>query len=112
MDNFYTSETERNFPLAFEMPIYYQQNFLLQQIRLLKYLYRPHNIYCIHIDKKSPKWWTVGLRQFTYLRSLSGVWFLNKYYINYDHVVMDCMEELLLKKHFKEYEVDCIKSLS
>ena len=331
-DNFYISETERNFPLAFEMPIYYRQNFLLQQIRLLKYLYRPHNIYCIHIDKKSPKWWTDGLRQFTkcfsnifistkqvhivywsvsildahlsclndlvnvtadwryvitlnspeiplvtnkemvdtliimngtnvmprgndvmknrnggqslwlwlkqvenqdrtsvyftkkrlgpipynlhvyvsassvnsamsrdfvkfivtdkralalrerleyvhaaeefffvtlnelkdapgnfhtikkdmtmplvrkavwkpfhgkhkakcleryivrsfciqsasdlpYLRSLSGIWFLNKYYIDYDHVVMDCMEELLLKKHFKEYEVDCIKSL-
>ena len=21
---------------------------------------------------------------------------------------MDCMEELLLKKHFREYEVDCI----
>ena len=39
MDNFYISETERNFPLAFQMPIYYQQNFLLQHIRLLKYLY-------------------------------------------------------------------------
>ena len=65
MDNFYISETERNFPLAFQMLIYYQQNFLLQHIRLLKYLYRPHNIYCIHIDKKSPKWWTDGLRQFT-----------------------------------------------
>ena len=65
LDNFYISETERNFPLAFQMPIYYQQNFLLQHIRLLKYLYRPHNIYCIHIDKKSPKWWTDGLRQFT-----------------------------------------------
>ena len=65
MDNFYISEIERNFPLAFQMPLYYQQNLLLQHIRLLKYLYRPHNIYCIHIDKKSPKWWTDGLRQFT-----------------------------------------------
>ena len=65
MDNFYISEKERNFPLAFQMPLYYQQNFLLQDIRLLKYLYRPHNIYCIHVDKKSPKWWTDGLRQFT-----------------------------------------------
>ena len=51
MDSFYISETERNFPLAFQMLIYYQQNLLLQHIRLLKYLYRPHNIYCIHIDK-------------------------------------------------------------
>ena len=65
MDKFYISETERNFSLAFQMPIYYQKNLLLQHIRLLKYLYRPHNIYCIHIDKKSPKWWTDGLRQFT-----------------------------------------------
>ena len=39
LDNFCISETERNFPLAFQMPIYYQQNFLLQHIRLLKYLY-------------------------------------------------------------------------
>ena len=31
MDNFYISETERNFPLAFEMSVYYQQNFLLQK---------------------------------------------------------------------------------
>ena len=65
MNKFYISETERNFPLAFELLLYYQQNLLLQHIRLLKYLYRPHNIYCIHIDKKSPKWWTDGLRQFT-----------------------------------------------
>ena len=65
MNKFYISETERNFPLAFQMLIYYQKNLLLQHIRLLKYLYRPHNIYCIHIDKKSPKWWTDGLRQFT-----------------------------------------------
>ena len=65
LDNFYISETEKNFPLAFQMLLFYQQNFLLQHIRLLKYLYRPHNIYCIHVDKKSPKWWTDGLRQFT-----------------------------------------------
>ena len=65
LNNFYISETERNFPLAFQMLLYYQKNLLLQHIRLLKYLYRPHNIYCIHIDKKSPKWWIDGLRQFT-----------------------------------------------
>ena len=46
-----------------------------------------------------------------YLRSLTNIWFFNKYRIDYDHVVMDCMEELLLKRHYKEYEVDCISDM-
>ena len=50
----------------------------------------------------------VSVSDLPYLKSLTNIWFFNKYRIDYDHVVMDCMEELLLKKHFKEYEVDCI----
>ena len=56
-DNFYSSETEKSFPVAFEMLIYYKEGRIQQYIRLLKFLYRSHNAYCIHIDKKSPMWW-------------------------------------------------------
>ena len=49
-NNFYTSQEEREFPLAFTFVVHqYPQQF----IRLLKVIYRPHNIYCIHLDKKA-----------------------------------------------------------
>ena len=56
LNNFYVSSIENYFPIAFEMLIYHAGNHLQQQLRLLKYLYRPQNVYCIHIDKKSPQW--------------------------------------------------------
>ena len=55
-NNFYISPTEKNFPIAFDMLVHYTGYRLQQQMRLLKYLYRPQNVYCIHIDKKSPQW--------------------------------------------------------
>ena len=55
-NNFYVSSTESNFSIAVEMLIYYTGHRLHQQMRLLKYLYRPQNVYCIHIDKNSPQW--------------------------------------------------------
>ncbi len=61
---FYTTLTERSFPIAFEMLVYYKKYSVQQYIRLLKFLYRPHNAYCIHIDKKSPLWWKDQLAAF------------------------------------------------
>ena len=42
---------ERDFPLAFSINIY---KHVEQFERLLRAIYRPQNLYCIHIDKKSP----------------------------------------------------------
>ena len=36
----------------------------------------------------------------------SNTWFLNKYYMELDHVVMDCMEEDLIKRNELEYKQD------
>ena len=47
---YYVSETERQFPLAFAITVY---NAPQQIFRFLKIIYRKHNIYCIHFDKKS-----------------------------------------------------------
>ena len=45
------SEKERMFPLAFALKVHTNIN---QAHRLLRYIYRPHNVYCVHIDKKAP----------------------------------------------------------
>jgi len=42
---------ERNFPIAFSLLTYENVE---QTERLLRLVYRPHNVYCIHVDKKSP----------------------------------------------------------
>jgi len=46
-----TTDEEREFPLAFSLLTH--EN-LEQTERLLRLIYRPHNIYCIHVDAKSP----------------------------------------------------------
>ena len=63
-DAFYVSEFEEKFPIAFEMLTYYKPLRIQQYIRLLRNIYRPQNVYCIHIDKKSPEWWTNLFKEF------------------------------------------------
>ena len=49
-DNVYISKVEVSFPIAFSFVVYDSPE---QFLRLLKVLYRPGNVYCIHPDKKS-----------------------------------------------------------
>ena len=49
-NNLYITKLEKSFPIAFSFLIH---NSLQQVVRLLRFLYRPHNTYCIHADKKS-----------------------------------------------------------
>lgn len=37
----------------------------------------------------------------------SAYWFHNKYFIKYDHIVMDCMDTLLSERNQEEYKHDC-----
>ncbi len=48
--DYYISNREKNFPLAFALNVYESPN---QIFRFLKIIYRPHNAYCIHYDQKS-----------------------------------------------------------
>ena len=48
--NFYISNEELSFPLAFSINIHTDPQ---QIVRLLKSIYRPHNVYCVHYDQKS-----------------------------------------------------------
>ncbi|CAH8454137.1 unnamed protein product [Schistosoma rodhaini] len=43
---------EKQFPLAFSLAIHRN---IKQAARLLRLIYRPHNLYCIHVDSKSPR---------------------------------------------------------
>ena len=50
LNNFYVSREELDFQLAFSLNIHDNPQ---QVVRLLKVIYRPHNLYCIHYDLKA-----------------------------------------------------------
>jgi hypothetical protein len=45
------TQEELQFPVAFSLLTY---DNMEQTLRLLRLIYRPHNIYCLHVDAKSP----------------------------------------------------------
>ena len=51
-ENFYISDTEKNFSLAYSMLFHGSPQ---QIMRLLRVIYRPHNVYCLHPDGKANK---------------------------------------------------------
>ncbi len=48
--DYFVSENEKNFPLAFALNVFESP---YQILRFLKIIYRPHNLYCIHYDQTS-----------------------------------------------------------
>lgn len=55
-DNFYVSDVEREFPLAFVLVVHTSAQ---QILRFLKVIYRPQNVYCVHPDPKSGSFFEV-----------------------------------------------------
>ncbi|XP_078000486.1 beta-1,3-galactosyl-O-glycosyl-glycoprotein beta-1,6-N-acetylglucosaminyltransferase-like [Glandiceps talaboti] len=53
---------EINFPLAFSILMYKSVH---QVEQLLRTIYRPHNIYCIHVDKKAPSELHIAMKAIT-----------------------------------------------
>ena len=43
------------------------------------------------------------------LDNIQGPFFHNKYFMEVDHTVMECMEEQLIIRNKKEYENDCME---
>ncbi|KAG8447102.1 hypothetical protein GDO86_014526 [Hymenochirus boettgeri] len=56
------SEEEANFPLAYILTIHQKLDMF---VKLLSAIYYPQNIYCIHIDKKSPKPFSEAVKKLT-----------------------------------------------
>ncbi|KAF7248011.1 hypothetical protein EG68_09669 [Paragonimus skrjabini miyazakii] len=65
------SEEERSFPIAYSISAYESLN---QLIRLLRLIYRPRNLYCVHIDAKASPLFTE--RASRYIRCFSPNVFL------------------------------------
>ena len=100
-NNFYTSKVEREFPLAYIFLYHYKEGVIHQYLRLLKVFYRPHNVYCIHLDVKSPIWWKVLVDKFA--SCFPNIIIVSKVDVVYAtvrilHAHLTCFRELLKTK--------------
>ena len=94
-NNFYVSSEEKDFPLAFIFVVYTN---VRQVVRLLKAIYRPHNLYCIHPDARQGEEFARVFRQIS--KCLDNVFVASKLESVYygHHSIMDaqlsCMKDL------------------
>ena len=91
--NYYVSAEEEGFPLAFIFVVYTNAK---QVIRLLKAIYRPHNLYCIHPDARQGKKFAKSFHQIS--KCLPNVFVaskLTKVYYGH-HTIMDAQLNCIL----------------
>ena len=110
LNNFYTSEKEKRFPLGYVLVVSYKENSIQQYIRLLRFMYRPQNVYCLHIDKKSPKIWTKYITAFAscfpniiIARDPVDVVYASGKILS---AHLNCLKELILSKQPWKYAID------
>ena len=95
-NSFYVSETEKEFPIAYIFVVYTNAG---QVLRLLKSIYRPQNLYCIHPDTKQGQGFASFFKAIA--KCLDNVFVASKpirvYYGH--HSIMDsqlhCMQDLV-----------------
>ncbi|XP_069814440.1 beta-1,3-galactosyl-O-glycosyl-glycoprotein beta-1,6-N-acetylglucosaminyltransferase 3-like [Dendropsophus ebraccatus] len=93
---FALSKEEEEFPIAYSMVIH--ENIEMFE-RLLRTIYAPQNIYCIHVDEKSPEMFKEAVRAIALC--LDNVFMASKMvevvYASWSRVQADlnCMEDLL-----------------
>lgn len=94
--NFYNSAEEKSFPIAYVLVFH---NNTRQIIRLLKVLWRPQNVFCLHPDLKQDKVFVNFFHNFA--SCLDNVFIASKLerVVYAHHTIMDaqlnCMEDLL-----------------
>uniref|UniRef100_A0AAY4EFT0 Beta-1,3-galactosyl-O-glycosyl-glycoprotein beta-1,6-N-acetylglucosaminyltransferase 3 n=1 Tax=Denticeps clupeoides TaxID=299321 RepID=A0AAY4EFT0_9TELE len=90
------SKEEKDFPIAFSMVVH--ENIEMFE-RLLRAIYMPQNVYCVHVDQKSPEGFTKAVRAI--VSCLPNVFVARKLervvYASWSRVQADinCMEDLL-----------------
>ncbi|XP_072020662.1 N-acetyllactosaminide beta-1,6-N-acetylglucosaminyl-transferase-like [Amphiura filiformis] len=90
------SEDEAEYPIAYSMVVYKNA---AQVERLLRAIYQPQNVYCIHVDKKSPPQFHKAMQ--TLSRCFNNVFIASKLedvkWGSYEAVLADlhCVEDLL-----------------
>jgi len=104
-----TTDDERRFPIAFSLLTY--EN-LEQTERLLRLIYRPHNVYCIHVDAKSPPELRHGLEAiakcFDNVFAADPPVSVHWGKISVVHAEMLCMRQLLQVHHSWKYFINLV----
>ena len=101
-DEYQVHSDELEFPLAFSILTY---NDAEQFERLLRVIYRPHNIYCIHVDLKSAKEFREAIESIT--NCFENVFIASKIeeivYAGFSRLQADlnCMSDLLMQTKVK-----------
>ena len=95
-NSFYNSPTEVDFPIAYVLVVYTNPR---QMVRLIKALWRPQNLFCIHPDAKQSEEFIGVFR--TLAKCLDNVFLprkLDKVYYQHHSIMdsqMNCYEELM-----------------
>ncbi|XP_074523934.1 beta-1,3-galactosyl-O-glycosyl-glycoprotein beta-1,6-N-acetylglucosaminyltransferase 4-like [Halichoeres trimaculatus] len=95
-DDVCVSKEERDFPIAYSMVVH---KYAWMVERLVRAIYSPANIYCIHYDEKSPDHFKAAIEGF--VRCLPNVFIASKreivYYTEFSRVQADlnCFDDLL-----------------
>ncbi|XP_074523933.1 beta-1,3-galactosyl-O-glycosyl-glycoprotein beta-1,6-N-acetylglucosaminyltransferase 4-like [Halichoeres trimaculatus] len=95
-DDVCVSEEERDFPIAYSMVVH---KYAWMVERLVRAIYSPANIYCIHYDEKSPDHFKSAIEGF--VSCLPNVFIASKreivYYTEFSRVQADlnCFDDLL-----------------
>ncbi|KAI2648262.1 Beta-1,3-galactosyl-O-glycosyl-glycoprotein beta-1,6-N-acetylglucosaminyltransferase [Labeo rohita] len=90
------SKEEKDFPIAYSMVIHEKIEMFE---RLLRAIYAPHNVYCVHVDQKSPEIFKEAVGAIT--SCLTNVFVASKLesviYASWSRVQVDinCMQDLL-----------------
>uniref|UniRef100_A0A8D0DIN9 Glucosaminyl (N-acetyl) transferase family member 7 n=1 Tax=Salvator merianae TaxID=96440 RepID=A0A8D0DIN9_SALMN len=101
------SEEERNFSLAFIITIHKELDMF---IRLLRAIYMPQNIYCIHIDEKSSKDYKSAVE--TLVNCFENIFIASKkenvVYAGFSRLQADinCMKDLIHSKNQWHYVIN------
>ncbi|XP_048757689.2 beta-1,3-galactosyl-O-glycosyl-glycoprotein beta-1,6-N-acetylglucosaminyltransferase-like [Ostrea edulis] len=96
-ESFFVSQEEFDFPIAYTILTYKD---VVQTEKLLRAIYRPHNLYCIHVDKTSDNAW-VRYAMLSIANCLPNVFLASKsedvIYAGFSRLKADlnCMSDLL-----------------
>ena len=103
------SKEEKQLPIAFSLTVYKGSRLL---DRILRAIYMPNNIYCIHIDKKSPEVFRKAIQAI--IRCLPNVFIAaNSVDVIWGHITVvqaqfSCMEELLKSQVKWKYYISLV----
>uniref|UniRef100_A0A8C1R1H3 Beta-1,3-galactosyl-O-glycosyl-glycoprotein beta-1,6-N-acetylglucosaminyltransferase 3 n=1 Tax=Cyprinus carpio TaxID=7962 RepID=A0A8C1R1H3_CYPCA len=78
------SKEEKDFPIAYSMVIHEKIKMFE---RLLRAIYNPHNVYCVHVDQKSPEIFKQAVRAITFC--------LTNVFVSRVQADINCMQDLV-----------------